>query len=237
MSTIFNGASNIAQAGGLAALSDKGWAEVQDLVAFYKENASILKWVVWMIDLGCGRPVWWGRTDDGVREWVKISSPGCIHMEMVCLALPRTHWAQLPCLTLACLHPLELPHTITLQENLPGPWLHGVWRQRCALHLDRVSRCGAWGLCSMQCGLALSSLLACRCLSSCSWTRHPGFEPVQASLTWRTPSILSPLPQPPHLLPCQAASPGMCLARSWSAATSSPPPARALARRARASCG
>ncbi|KAL6770063.1 hypothetical protein ACKKBG_A33455 [Auxenochlorella protothecoides x Auxenochlorella symbiontica] len=43
MSTIFNGASNIAQAGGLAALSDKGWAEVQDLVAFYKENASILK--------------------------------------------------------------------------------------------------------------------------------------------------------------------------------------------------
>lgn len=45
MSTIFNGASNIAQAGGLAALSDKGWAEVHELVAFYKENAAILKWV------------------------------------------------------------------------------------------------------------------------------------------------------------------------------------------------
>lgn len=49
MSTIFNGASNIAQAGGLAALSDKGWAEVHELVSFYKENAAILKWV------GCRR--------------------------------------------------------------------------------------------------------------------------------------------------------------------------------------
>lgn len=43
MTTVFNGASNIAQAGGLAALSEQGWGEIRELVDFYKENASILK--------------------------------------------------------------------------------------------------------------------------------------------------------------------------------------------------
>ena len=43
MSTCFNGASNVAQAGGLACLSDEGMAAMTDLVAFYKENAAILK--------------------------------------------------------------------------------------------------------------------------------------------------------------------------------------------------
>lgn len=43
MTTVFNGASNIAQAGGLACLQDDGWAQMLDLVAFYKENAAILR--------------------------------------------------------------------------------------------------------------------------------------------------------------------------------------------------
>ena len=43
MTTIFNGASNIAQAGGLACLQDDGWAQMLDLVSFYKENAAILR--------------------------------------------------------------------------------------------------------------------------------------------------------------------------------------------------
>ena len=43
MSTCFNGASNVAQAGGLACLSDEGMAAMNELVAFYKENAAILK--------------------------------------------------------------------------------------------------------------------------------------------------------------------------------------------------
>ena len=43
MATCFNGASNVAQAGGMACLSDEGMAAMTDLVAFYKENASILK--------------------------------------------------------------------------------------------------------------------------------------------------------------------------------------------------
>jgi len=42
MTTVFNGASSIAQAGGLAALADAGYAEMRGLVGFYKENAAIL---------------------------------------------------------------------------------------------------------------------------------------------------------------------------------------------------
>jgi LL-diaminopimelate aminotransferase len=43
VNTIFNGASNIAQAGGLAALDPKGFEEMQDLVKFYMENARIIR--------------------------------------------------------------------------------------------------------------------------------------------------------------------------------------------------
>ena len=43
MCTSFNGASNIAQAGGMACLSDEGMTGMSELVSFYKENAAILK--------------------------------------------------------------------------------------------------------------------------------------------------------------------------------------------------
>ncbi|KAL3675452.1 hypothetical protein R1sor_025400 [Riccia sorocarpa] len=42
MTTSFNGASNIAQAGGLACLSDEGWKAMEELVGFYRENVDIL---------------------------------------------------------------------------------------------------------------------------------------------------------------------------------------------------
>ncbi|BBN18428.1 LL-diaminopimelate aminotransferase [Marchantia polymorpha subsp. ruderalis] len=42
MTTSFNGASNIAQAGGLACLSDDGWKAMEELVAFYKKNVEII---------------------------------------------------------------------------------------------------------------------------------------------------------------------------------------------------
>mmetsp|Transcript_12449 Transcript_12449/g.37435 ORF Transcript_12449/g.37435 Transcript_12449/m.37435 type:complete len:460 (+) Transcript_12449:201-1580(+) len=42
-STVFNGASNLSQAGGLACLEPEGLSQVADLVAFYKENATILR--------------------------------------------------------------------------------------------------------------------------------------------------------------------------------------------------
>lgn len=43
MTTFFNGASNIVQAGGLACLQDEGFAQMMEVVQFYKENASILR--------------------------------------------------------------------------------------------------------------------------------------------------------------------------------------------------
>jgi LL-diaminopimelate aminotransferase len=43
MTTVFNGASNIAQAGGLAALDKNGIAEMRALTDFYLENVTIIK--------------------------------------------------------------------------------------------------------------------------------------------------------------------------------------------------
>ena len=43
MTTLFNGASNIAQAGGLAALDEIGMAETKGLVDFYLENARLMQ--------------------------------------------------------------------------------------------------------------------------------------------------------------------------------------------------
>jgi LL-diaminopimelate aminotransferase len=43
MSTLFNGASNIAQSGALAALDDEGLAEMRQTVGYYMENARIIK--------------------------------------------------------------------------------------------------------------------------------------------------------------------------------------------------
>ena len=43
VATTFNGASNISQHGGLAALDQKGLEEAQNLVQYYLENAAILK--------------------------------------------------------------------------------------------------------------------------------------------------------------------------------------------------
>lgn len=41
--TLFNGASNIAQYGGLAALDDEGLAEMEQTVSYYMENARLIK--------------------------------------------------------------------------------------------------------------------------------------------------------------------------------------------------
>jgi len=43
MTTVFNGASNIIQLGGLSALDDEGLKEMQDTVDYYMENAKIIK--------------------------------------------------------------------------------------------------------------------------------------------------------------------------------------------------
>ena len=43
MTTAFNGASNIVQAGGLACLDDQGLAEINSLIDYYLENARLLR--------------------------------------------------------------------------------------------------------------------------------------------------------------------------------------------------
>jgi LL-diaminopimelate aminotransferase len=43
MTTLFNGASNLAQRGGLAVLDPQGWQEVNQQIAHYLENGAILK--------------------------------------------------------------------------------------------------------------------------------------------------------------------------------------------------
>lgn len=42
-STFFNGASNIAQSGGIAVLQNKGWEEAQHVIGQYMENARLIK--------------------------------------------------------------------------------------------------------------------------------------------------------------------------------------------------
>ena len=72
MTTIFNGASNIAQHGGLAALSDTGLAEMQELISFYMANAALIKET--LSSLGCecwggeNAPYVWTRFE-GRNSW------------------------------------------------------------------------------------------------------------------------------------------------------------------------
>jgi LL-diaminopimelate aminotransferase len=52
-STIFNGASNIAQAGGLAALDGEGQKEIRSLTDFYLGNAQIIRSTLQKIGIHC----------------------------------------------------------------------------------------------------------------------------------------------------------------------------------------
>jgi LL-diaminopimelate aminotransferase len=51
--TIFNGASNIAQAGGLAALDDKGLGEIRELTDFYLGNAKLVRTALRNLGISC----------------------------------------------------------------------------------------------------------------------------------------------------------------------------------------
>ncbi|MDR0316544.1 MAG: LL-diaminopimelate aminotransferase [Treponema sp.] len=53
VSTIFNGASNIAQAGGLAALDDDGLKEIRSLTDFYLGNAKLIRSALEKLGISC----------------------------------------------------------------------------------------------------------------------------------------------------------------------------------------
>jgi LL-diaminopimelate aminotransferase len=71
--TFFNGASNIVQAGGLAALSDAGRSEMKELADFYMENAAIIRAGVQSVGIeaygGENAPYVWMKTPGGIDSW------------------------------------------------------------------------------------------------------------------------------------------------------------------------
>lgn len=71
--TMFNGASNIAQEGGLAALSKEGQKECKTLVNYYMDNAKIIKKGLVGMGLdafgGENAPYIWVKTPKGMSSW------------------------------------------------------------------------------------------------------------------------------------------------------------------------
>ena len=71
--TCFNGASNVVQAGALAALSDEGLAQNQGLVDYYMENARIVREGLTSMDIKCyggvNAPFLWMETPQRVPSW------------------------------------------------------------------------------------------------------------------------------------------------------------------------
>lgn len=71
--TFFNGASNIVQMGGLAALSDEGQKECQGLVDFYMENARIIREGLQEVGIkvygGDNAPYIWLKTPNQMTSW------------------------------------------------------------------------------------------------------------------------------------------------------------------------
>jgi LL-diaminopimelate aminotransferase len=71
--TFFNGASNIAQEGGLGALADKGIEESQGLIDYYMENARILANCFTKLGFtvygGKNSPFLWVMTPNSMKSW------------------------------------------------------------------------------------------------------------------------------------------------------------------------
>ena len=71
--TMFNGASNIAQKGAIAALSDEGLKQSQELVDFYMENARIIREGLEELNLkvngGINAPYIWLKTPNNMNSW------------------------------------------------------------------------------------------------------------------------------------------------------------------------
>lgn len=71
--TFFNGASNVVQAGGLAALSSEGKAQTAQQVAFYLENARIINEGLQSLNIttygGGNAPYVWMKAPGGLSSW------------------------------------------------------------------------------------------------------------------------------------------------------------------------
>lgn len=71
--TMFNGASNIVQAGGVAVLSEEGQRECRELTAYYMANAATIRTGLEALDLkvygGVNAPYVWLETPNGMPSW------------------------------------------------------------------------------------------------------------------------------------------------------------------------
>ena len=71
--TFFNGASNVVQAGGVAALSREGRRQTDEQVAFYLENARIINEGLEALGIttygGGNAPYVWLKTPGGLSSW------------------------------------------------------------------------------------------------------------------------------------------------------------------------
>jgi len=72
--TMFNGASNIVQDGGVAALSIEGMNECKEIISYYMENARIIKKGfeekgLVVVSGGVNAPYLWVRTPLGMKSW------------------------------------------------------------------------------------------------------------------------------------------------------------------------
>lgn len=71
--TLFNGASNIVQAGGVAALSERGMIECRGLVDYYMNNAGLIKSSMESLGYTCyggdNAPYVWMKTPDEMTSW------------------------------------------------------------------------------------------------------------------------------------------------------------------------
>jgi LL-diaminopimelate aminotransferase len=72
-STFFNGASNIVQYGGAAALTPEGRRECQETIDYYMQNARIIRDGLTSLGLVCyggdNAPYIWAKTPAGLRSW------------------------------------------------------------------------------------------------------------------------------------------------------------------------
>ena len=88
MSTCFNGASNVAQAGALACLSSEGKSEMMGLVSYYMENARILRSTFESLGFSV-----YGGTD---APYVWVGFPGRASWDVFGEILEKTHIVTTP---------------------------------------------------------------------------------------------------------------------------------------------
>ncbi len=71
--TMFNGASNIAQLAGIAVLSEEGQEEVREVIDYYMHNAKIIRDGLAEVGLevsgGTNAPYIWAKTPNGLDSW------------------------------------------------------------------------------------------------------------------------------------------------------------------------